>query len=1226
MLLMGLFALAGIGGGMLLNSVAHAQGSISGLTAAAHPAAVPAACLPPPGPFRVYLPINYSLLGPGSPAVARPVAADCPTPTPTQGAAEPTPTTPSATATTSATPTTTPTPTVTSTPPPNNHAPVTANDSYSLNEDASLTRAAPGVLANDSDADGDAITAVLVSNPAHSSAFTLNADGSFSYTPAANFNGADSFTYKAQDSKGAQSTAATVAITVKAANDPPVLGNIETTALNYTEGDAPTAVSSSITVSDIDSANLSGATVGISAGYQNGEDLLSYTAPAGSSITGSFNAATGVLTLSGSASPANYQTVLRAVKYSNTSDTPDASKTISFQVDDGAAANNLSNTISRQVAITAVNDAPVNTVPAGQTVNEDTDLTFSTANGNAIAVADVDAGTNAIKLSLDVAHGTLTFASTSGLTFVDGTSNGAAAAHVTGTLANVNAALNGLKYKGVLNYNSTRGGETLTVVANDQGNTGTGGPLSDTDSVGITVNAVNDKPVAQAKTFAAQANMKITGLGGLLSGASDPDTGDANYTASLTVVDVVADNCTDCTISNLNTTAGTFDFDPPPGGTGSYTLKYRISDSGNPAPAATSDYTSITISVSGPVIWFVNPNATTNGDGRLSSPFKYLSGQAGTKDDADDVDAANHRIFVYSGTATAGIPLNSGEWLIGQGVTGTSFDALMGITPPTGVIARPSINGTRPTIQGQVTMTGNSVVRGLNIQPVSGTSGLTASGATSLTVSEVSVTTANAPAVSLTNSDGVFSFTRIDANGGSNGIVWNNASPATGSFTVAGSGTAGSGGTIQSTTSHGISLANARSVALDRMNIQNIGRNGIDGTLVVDFSFTNGTISTVGTAAAGEYEENGIAFVDKAAPFDQSSVSGNVTFTGSTITGPPRNAIYIYNWAGTISSLNISNNTLSGGTTASVADAIKVITGGSATTTANLTTATVQNNTISGFRFFDSTAGKYIGGSGISMSGGSGTTSNSAAATFGTSGSPITITGNKISDMGSNAIAASFNGVAGSSYINISNNGTQAQPMNNVEGLGISVLFAGGNTFVGSATIDNNWLDTNGPTVRAGSAGMAVQLESIDSVAANNTPQATFNVTNNHVLQPDGNGIRVFIRNSNATGNVKVQNNVVGAPFAANRNGIRVDAGNSLGDVTLCLNISGNTSAGSGVNKGIGLRKQGTAPDVNQFGINGLSPSPANQTQTATYVSGLNPAGNGVDIINGDNFVTCSLP
>ena len=138
-----------------------------------------------------------------------------------------------------------------------------------------------------------------------------------------------------------------------------------------------------------------------------------------------------------------------------------------------------------------------------------------------------------------------------------------------------------------------------------------------------------------------------------------------------------------------------------------------MSDNGCPG-SATSTPATVTVTVNTPVIWFVNPAAGVNGDGRLSSPFNNLASAAA-------VDASGHRIFLYSGTATSGISLNTDEWLIGQGVTGASFDALFGITPPTGTIARPTIGGTRPIVQGSVTMASSDAVRGLNIQPASGT-------------------------------------------------------------------------------------------------------------------------------------------------------------------------------------------------------------------------------------------------------------------------------------------------------------------------------------------------------------------------------------------------------------------------------------------------------------------------------------------------------------------------
>ncbi|MDT5014870.1 MAG: hypothetical protein QOD39_1030, partial [Mycobacterium sp.] len=99
-----------------------------------------------------------------------------------------------------------------------------ADDSYTVDEDTELTvPAATGVLAGDTDPDGDPLTAALVSGPAHGT-LHLNANGSFSYAPDANFNGTDSFTYSAFDGQ-LNSAPATVTITVTAVNDAPLAAN-----------------------------------------------------------------------------------------------------------------------------------------------------------------------------------------------------------------------------------------------------------------------------------------------------------------------------------------------------------------------------------------------------------------------------------------------------------------------------------------------------------------------------------------------------------------------------------------------------------------------------------------------------------------------------------------------------------------------------------------------------------------------------------------------------------------------------------------------------------------------------------------------------------------------------------------------------------------------------------------------------------------------------------------
>jgi VCBS repeat-containing protein len=103
--------------------------------------------------------------------------------------------------------------------PPANAAPVARNDSYSVGEDMVLLIPGPGVAGNDSDADGSALGVSLVAGPTHGT-LTLGADGSFSYTPDADFNGSDSFTYRVNDGE-LDSNIATVALQVTPVNDAP---------------------------------------------------------------------------------------------------------------------------------------------------------------------------------------------------------------------------------------------------------------------------------------------------------------------------------------------------------------------------------------------------------------------------------------------------------------------------------------------------------------------------------------------------------------------------------------------------------------------------------------------------------------------------------------------------------------------------------------------------------------------------------------------------------------------------------------------------------------------------------------------------------------------------------------------------------------------------------------------------------------------------------------------
>ncbi|MDR6610159.1 VCBS domain-containing protein, partial [Pseudomonas synxantha] len=187
--------------------------------------------------------------------------------------------------------------------------------------------------------------------------FSIGTGGAWTYVAnsahnefAAGTTYTDSFAVNSADG-----TLTSVTVHITGSNDTPVM--TAGGSLSYTENQAATTINSALTVTDVDSSNLTGATVSITGNFATGQDVLAFTNQNG--ITGSYNAGTGVLTLTGTATVAQYQTALRSVTYSNSSDNPSTTaRTISFQVDDGAAANHASNIATTTVTVSAVNDAP----------------------------------------------------------------------------------------------------------------------------------------------------------------------------------------------------------------------------------------------------------------------------------------------------------------------------------------------------------------------------------------------------------------------------------------------------------------------------------------------------------------------------------------------------------------------------------------------------------------------------------------------------------------------------------------------------------------------------------------------------------------------------------------------------------------------------------------------------------------------------------------------------
>jgi hypothetical protein len=140
-------------------------------------------------------------------------------------------------------------------------------------------------------------------------------------------------------------------------------------------------------------------------------------------------------------------------------------------------------------------------------------------------------------------------------------------------LAAINAALNGLKYTPNLNF---FGSDSLTITVSDQGNTGGGGPLTDTHTIDITVNPVNDAPTAINSSFTTKQNQPlVVSAPGILTGATDPE---GTPLSAILVTDVPAGTGTLMFTGGNMAGNGGFTFIPAPNFVGTVTFQFRASD------------------------------------------------------------------------------------------------------------------------------------------------------------------------------------------------------------------------------------------------------------------------------------------------------------------------------------------------------------------------------------------------------------------------------------------------------------------------------------------------------------------------------------------------------------------------------------------------------------------------------------------------------------------------
>ena len=643
----------------------------------------------------------------------------------------------------------------------------------------------------------------------------------------------------------------------------------------------------------------------------------------------------------------------------------------------------------------------------------------------------------------------------------------------------------------------------------------------------------------------------------------------------------------------------------------------------------------------------VNSTGSTGGNANLS--FSNCTGTAALGTGALSGSTGGSSFKVSSGSATytyaGSITQTAAQKIVDiASVTGgtiTLSGSLSGTGSCTGLLVSGCTGGTinfsgttktlTTTTNTAVNLSSNSGATinfsngGLAITTTSGGGFNATGGATSVTVTtgtnNNTITSTSGTALNV-NSTTIgasgLTFYSISANGAANGILLNTTG-SSGSLTVSGSGnttTGGnsSGGTIQNTTGHGVSLTSTLSPSLTNLNIQNTSGSGIEGTGVTNVTIRYCTINNSGTG--GTADDSNIAFNDQAAG-TETNISGVVDISGNILTTARWHGIMIQNFNGTISDATISNNIITSSTAlaSSLGYGINFQILGSASTVSHFLKATISSNTISNF---PSGGGIQIQGGNSNASGASGTVGQSASAT-----NVITITSNLIKGesssnrMNTSAILYTVSG-KGQGNVNISNNGTALNPLANTTGTTIGVG-ANGNTTV-TAVTNGNYIQSNHPS----NGGTGISGGCGVTFGTTDVANLTWTINSNTITNTDGNGILAVARGATGTLKITIKNNSVAAPLGGVRPGIRIDAGNTSSiDDAVCLDIQGNTSAGSSGTQGIGLRKQGTTSTTNDFGIEGMAATSSPNIET--YINGLNPAGGGTLLISATSgFSNCS--
>ncbi|HEX8772070.1 MAG TPA: tandem-95 repeat protein [Pyrinomonadaceae bacterium] len=612
---------------------------------------------------------------------------------------------------------------------------------------------------------------------------------------------------------------------------------------------------------------------------------------------------------------------------------------------------------------------------------------------------------------------------------------------------------------------------TYTVTITNTGGDATHLKFTDTIDTHTTLvpGSVNTQPIANDDTYQATGNVRIQVpvANGVLVNDLDPD---GTTLTSITAFDATSANGGTVTMTTSGANAGAFTYNPPAGfeGTGANadTFTYTVSD-GTATATAT-----VKIDVSG-MVWFINANAVSDGDGRLTNPFKFLSSFAAINDGVNNVPAhsfhpaANDNIFLYeSGTSyTAPVTLLSGQKVIGQD-SSASLTSLTGITPPTFSDPFPAVNsgnGTFVTIgsaAGGILLNSGNLLRGFNMSGVAGTA-IQGTNFGTLSAFELNVASSG-QALSLTTGTvsgpaSVAAFGTLSSGGGTNGVL---LSGVAGTLTAANGTLTGTatgptfaivGGSVNVTYSGNITQA-ANNAAVS------VTGNHQTGTI----TFNTGTVSaTNGTGlqfdnADGTYNFSGTTTLNGGnAGIDITNNSfGTFSFNSNTsITNPTNEAITItgggqsVTYSGSISKSNGTRGILIQSNTAGTI----LFDGPSATETKSIATTGAANaidllsNSGTTINFTNNNLVLSATGSGVGLN----ATGGGTVTVQGTGNTITTATGSALN------VSATSIGASGLTFQSINVNGATSGIVLNNTGTGALSVTGTGTTAGSGGTIQN---------------------------------------------------------------------------------------------------------------------------------------------------------------------------